>query len=246
MGGLAYSNPPFNTSIYELFYPHYLKAIKNNAEMTTKFSGDGLVRHLVAFYFWGFEDLEKEGLIIQFIKYSKPTSIENLISFMWRQDSYLQSLSKEEASKIEILVFKLWDYLLNKYQDKSSEEVQKVCLSLLNLLSYASELNKSNTELVLKACTYMGTNFYTHFVIQNLIRLLSKGIPSQTANYIGQILMVIQFDSHFTNEDQNAIIELIIFLYENNQKNVANQFCNNQTKIGNEFLRPVYNSYNSF
>jgi hypothetical protein len=50
-GGFTFVNPPFNKDIYELFYPYFERAIKNNTEIEN-FNNQGIIRHIVAYYFW--------------------------------------------------------------------------------------------------------------------------------------------------------------------------------------------------
>ena len=83
MSGFAFGNPPFNKDIYQLFYPHYERAIKNDIKIKS-ISDHGIIRHLVAFYFWGFEDLQKDGLLTMLFNKGNNTSILEVVNFVWR------------------------------------------------------------------------------------------------------------------------------------------------------------------
>lgn len=243
IGGFAFGNPPFNKEIYQLFYPHYEKAINNNVELKS-FCNNGLIRHIVAFYFWGYEDLKTEGLVLKFLNTATPNSILEFVNFIWRQEAYLKSLGEQEKEKFEITILELWNYLAEKYQDPKGEEEQKVLGGLTHLIVFVPELSESNTDLILKSSRQINKHFYTHELVENLIALKGKGNLSKTAEYIGKIVSSISFNDYLSDFDSKHIIELVTFLYQNGQKEIANIFCNKLSRQGNEFLKPVYNNYN--
>lgn len=240
--GFTFGNPPFNKDIYQLFYPHYDRAIRNNVQIKS-FYDHGVIRHIVSFYFWGFEDLEKEGLLLMLLKYGTTSAVLEVVNFVWRQESYLKSLNEAEAKKFEIIIFNLWDFLANKYQNTSDEEEQNILAALSNLLAFAPWLDEDYTRLILKSSILPDKYYHTHHLIENLIKLKVKGSPSQTAKYIGEILNSIPFAPHFSTVDNKHIIDLTTFLYENGQKNIADDFCNKLTKQGHEFLIEIHNKY---
>lgn len=246
LGGFAFGNPPFNKEIYLLFYPHYERAIKNDIRIKISYDR-GIIRHIVAFYFWGFEELETEGLLLMIIHKNNHTDILELVNFVWRQESYLKSLKHEETKKFEEIIFNLWSYLAIKYECFDEEDERKILAELSKLIVFAPELNEANTSLLLKSICIGDRNFNYHYLFENLIRLRDRGEYSQTARYIGMILNSIQFNTYppyFSEIDSNHTINLVIFLYENGEKEIANEFCNKMTKQGHEFLIELYNEYN--
>ncbi len=244
IGGLTYSNPPFNKNTYELFYPHYEKAITDNVYFETILNGRVIIRHIVAFNFWGYESLEKKSLISKFLNTAEPSLIVELVNFICTQEKYLVNIDKEE-SKIENIVFKLWDYLSNKYEEPKNEEEQKILVSLLGLIVFVPQLDEKHTDLVLKSCQVLENHNNLSNIIKNLIKQKNKGLPIETAKYIGEILDIVSFKNYLDNDDDdNNIIELMIYLYENNQKAIADKFCNEFVKMGFEFLKQIYNKYN--
>ncbi len=242
LSGFAFGNPPFNKDIYQLFYPHYERAIKNDIQIKSSYDR-GIIRHIVAFYFWGFEDLQTNGLLKMIINKGNHANILELVNFVWRQEGYLKSLNWQEKKNFEVIIFKLWDYLANKYDNATGEEEQKVLAGLSNLLVFASELNDAYTRLVLKSSSIPDRDFNIHYLIENLIKLIGKGNPEELANYIGIILNSIQFAAYFSSIDEKDIIDLVIFLYENKQKPLADDFCNKMAKQGYEFLIDIHNKF---
>jgi hypothetical protein len=242
--GFSYGNPPFNKEIYHLFYPHYERAIRTNVKIKS-FHNHGIIRHLVAFYFWGFEDLEEEGLLLMLIDKSNHKNILELINFVWRQEGYLKSLSLGEERSFETVILKLWNFLAIKYEIANGEDEQEVLASLSNLLVFAPELNETTTALVLKSCGITGKKFHSHYLIENLNKLKCKTNPLESAKHIGVILNSIQFPQYLSSVDIKHIIDLIEFLYENGQKQCTNEFCNKMAKNGHEFLISIHNKYNA-
>ena len=242
LSGFAFSNPPFNKEIFQLFYPHYERAIKNDVSIKG-FYDHGIIRHIVAFYFWGFEDLEKEGLFSMLINKGNHTNILELINFVWRQQGYLRSLNRGEVKNFETIIFNLWNFLASRYENAKGEEEQKVLAGLSNLVVFVPELNDAYTNLVLKSSGITDKHFHSHYLIENLIKLKDRGESNETAKHVGVILNSIQFAPYFSSIDNKHIIDLVVFLYENRQKQIADEFCNKMAKQGHEFLIEIHNKY---
>jgi hypothetical protein len=238
--GFAFTNPPFNKDLYELFYPHYERAIKSNIHYNSHYN-HGIIQHIVAFYFWDFEDLQSEGLLMLLIKVRDHDNMVKLINFLWQQESSLKNLRLTKADSIELKILNIWELLAANYQDAKSEEEHKVLSALSNLLIFIPELNDRYTNLVLQSCESIEKHFQTHYLIENLITLKERGDQSETARHIATILNAIEFKSYFSSTDDNDIKELVTFLYQNGQKAQADDFCNKMTRKGNDFLVEIYN-----
>jgi hypothetical protein len=242
ISGFAFSNPPFNKEIYQLFYPHYLRAINADTQLK-KATDHGIIRHLVSFYFWEYEDLQSKGLLWALINKRNHQSILDLVHFIWQQDQFLNDLDRSEAEKIESLVVQLWQVLSKMYEGATVEMEQRVLTSFINLLEYVPELNEEITSLILKSINSTIILTHGHSLIENLIRLKDKGYPDKTAIYIATILNEIYFSRYISSPDDQHISELTIFLYQNNQKAVADAFCNKMAKQGHIFLTEIYKMY---
>ncbi len=242
LSGFAFGNPPFNKDIYQLFYPHYERAIKSDIQIKS-FYDHGIIRHIVAFYFWGFEDLQTDGLLTMLFNKGNHTSILEVVNFVWRQEGYLKSLNGGEAKNFEEIIFNLWNYLAQKYENATGEEEQKVLAALSNLLVFVPELNDTYTKLVLKSSGITDKHFHSHYLIENLIKLKDRGNSNESAKHVGVILNSIQFAPYFSSIDNKHIIDLVVFLYENGQKQIADEFCNKMAKQGHEFLIEIHNKY---
>lgn len=240
IGGFTFSNPPFNKTVYKLFYPHYERAIKNDVNIKSHYD-HRIIRHIAAFYFWGYEDLQSKGLLSFIIEKNNPNTILELVNFIWRQEKYITGLKEDEVKRFEKIIFELWALLANKYENPTNEEEQKILIALSNLLELAPEINDDYTNLVLKSTKIPEKDFHTHYLIENLNKKKDKSEPSVTAKNIGIILNSIQFAPYFSSSDNKLIVDLVTFLYQNGQKSAANEFCNKMAKQGHEFLKDIYN-----
>lgn len=244
IGGFAFGNPPFNKEIYELMYPHYERAIDSHFE-SKAFSDNGIIRHIVAFYFWGYEDLNGNHLIKKFLGTSKPNLISELIRFVWMQEDYYGTLNSNERIKIEKLILSLWQFILNKYKDTQIEEEKNILSMLPKLITFVSKLDETNSDLIRTTMLLLKEAGHTHNIIEKLSILKDDETQQETANRIAQILNSMTFRSfYFSEKDNKHLIAIISFLFENQQKDIASQFCNKLMINGNESLREVYLKYN--
>lgn len=240
IGGMSFVNPLINYDLYKLFYPHYERAIKMKVELQNS-SELGIIRHITAFFFWGFEDLKNEGLLKLFLEHAKSTTILELINFIWLQEDYYKSLDTSGARNFEEIIYDLWNFLTSKYENTEDENEKKILIELSNFLVFTPQLNEFYTSLVLISCKNSGSHFDTHYLIENLVNLKTKGNPLETAIYLGQILISIPCPDFLSSIENTHIIDLVTFLYENDQKEIALDFCNKLSKHGHEFLIGVHN-----
>ncbi|HIC8645977.1 hypothetical protein [Elizabethkingia meningoseptica] len=243
MGGFTFGRPPFNKELYEIFYPHYERAIDTNAKFKS-FGNNGLVRHIVSFYFWKYETLSSEKLLFKFINQSPANEVGELINFIWHQRNYPKTLSELDQKEFNKIILELWEYLANKYDDSSIDEEQKNLASLINWIEFVPELNDTYTNLILKSSKYVDRNHSRHILLENLVALKAKGNPKTTAEAIGKIISSLTFREYISGFDKEFIKELIIFLFINRQRNIAMKFCNEMASVYQDFfLREIYDTY---
>jgi hypothetical protein len=243
LGGFAFGNPPFNKETYNLFYPHYEKAIANNIEFKS-YNDNGLIRHLVTFYFLNYEDLSQEKLLLKFLNTSTADHILKFIQLIWQQKDYLKGITVLQKQNFEKSVIDLWEYISNKYQKPKDEEEQKILAKLSNLIIFLPELDEKNTDLILKSIQQIDKVFSTHYLLESLVVLKNKGNPNKIAYLLGQIISAIPFNYYSVDFDKKNIVELVKFLFVNNQKEMANIFCNRLSSQGHDFLTELYRSFN--
>ncbi|MCD9015195.1 PIN domain-containing protein [Parachryseolinea silvisoli] len=242
MGGYTYSNPLSDLTVYELFRPHYQRAIDTNAHVNGRYE-HGTIRHIVAYYFWGIEDLGENGMLARLINANDHENTLDLVNFVSRQKDYLVGLSEEDAGKVERAIFELWRLLAAKYARPATESERRVLAGLIVLLVFVPELNDANTDLAVQSCKMEGELYLSHYLIENLLTLIGRGNTSATAKHMGVILLATSLAHLVTSAEENDVIELIQFLYDHGQHMAANELCNRMVKAGHEFLRPLHRKY---
>lgn len=240
-GSFTFGKPPFNKEIYHLFYPYYERAIQDRIKFKG-FYDNGIIRHLVAFYFWGFENLEKEGLLVNFINQSPPSSILELVNFIWRQEKYQENLPFEKKENFEKIILEFWTLLSDKYQNTKDKEERKILARLSSFLVYAPELNQTYTSLILKSNLTISEHFCFSSLIKNLTKLKTIGNSNKTAEYIGKILASVS-TSYISRVNHTQILSLVTFIYDNGHKQLGDKICNEMAKKGHEFLIELHNKY---
>lgn len=242
MGGFAFGKPPFNNDLYNIFYPHYERAIESKIQLTS-FHNNGLVRHLTAFWFWKYETLSSEKLLFKFLNHSTPDAVGELISFIWQQEDYQKSLSEFAQHEFQQMILELWKYLTDKYDNSSIEEEQKNLAMLSNWIVFAPELNDTYTKLILKSSKHIDKTYSTHELLENLVSLKSKGNPNIAAKAIGEIISSLSFKDYMGDFDKDFLKDLVSFLFAHGQSQVAGDFCNKMASVHQQFfLREIYDS----
>lgn len=244
ISGFVFGSPPSTIELYKLFYPHYDRIIINKIKINN-FYDEGIIRHLVAFFFWGYDDLKTDGLIVKFLNTAHPASIDKFVNFIWTQENAIRALNVDEQHRFENIIFELWKYIAQKYEIPKGEEEQKSLANLSNLSVFIPKLDEGYTSLLLKSASLLDRHYTTHELVEDLLRLKTKGRPEETAKYIGEIINAIPFNNYLGNPDRDHLKALVSFLFENEQKELARNICSRLYRQGHEFIRGVYNEHNS-
>lgn len=240
IGGFAFGNPPSTKELYLLFSPHYERIIGSKIKLKSHYS-NGLARHLTAFYFWGYENLSSNKLLVEFLNNSIPDDVNDLIRFIWQQEQYQNSLSENEQINFQKLILDLWKYLSNKYEKSINEKELENLGLLTNWLVFAKCLNEDYTTLLIKSSKYVDINYSTHILIENLAKLKNKGKPINTAKCVGDILLSMNFKDYYAEYDKELLRELVLFLFDNQQKSTAEIICNRFASLHQlYFLKDIY------
>ncbi len=240
ISGYVLGNALSSKELYDLLYPHFDKAIENKI-VVKHFHHHGIIRHLTAFYFWGFETLADEKLLWKFLKTANAEHILEFVNFIWQQQNYAVELNDQERKDFQKIVFQLWKFLVTMFEKSKSGEEQKILAALCNWLVYAPELNDTYTRLILKSCKYIHRTYSTHELIENLVAFKGNGDPAMVAKNIDKVISSMDFSDYISEDDQNNIKALLVFMNANGQKEAASSFCNNMaSKYGHYFLRDLH------
>jgi PIN domain len=241
LGGFAFASPPWNKQMYQLFYPHYEKAITDGVEIYTTYN-NGLISHLTAFYFWGFENLADEKLTVKFILSVSKSNLLSFINYITRQKEYCKELT--ETDKVIFLkrISELWDYLL-LITRPDHDESKKIQESLADFIVYFDIVDEINTNRLLRSIPCFRDSHAIYELLIHLDKVKNNGNPNSVANQLGRILNAIKFD-YYISLEINPLKSLVTFLFENGQGLVAKGICNELARRQYDFLNNIYEKYN--
>jgi len=243
MGGLASSSAPQDTTIYKLLIPHYKRAI-NEKVVFSSINFGSYIRHVVSFYLWGIEDLNSD-LLSYFLQKSEKSSILEFVNIIWQSEHYYEKLQEDEAAKFEKRVLHLWSYLIKSYSTTEDKVMQDIVKRLCNFHVFIPALDKVYTLLYLDTIQLAQIDYLFHSddFFESMTRFMENVKTDEEANYVGQILNTIPVNTFVVNHNETNILEIVEFLYEKKQYDIANDICDRFTKKGYDFLIEVHKKY---
>ncbi len=227
---------------YPKYVPHYEKALlKPNND--SNLYRNGIEHHITTFYFWEYEDISDNGLVAKYCKKASAKKINEFVNYLSHQDEYLKSLKSVEERKIfENRIIELWTFLIKRFKNPKDEKEQEILSSLCGMASLVQELNKVITELILVSCPNIDKFHSTRNLLKNLIRLSKSGIPKNTAEYVGMIISSVPVNS-FSFYRNEEVKDIIVFLFENEQRKIALKFCDDRLRLGDESFNDLIDKY---
>lgn len=241
MGGVAFGNPPGTKPLYNLFYPLYKTTIEVKQDFNSTYY-HGIIRHLAAFYFWNLENIDSNASLLSKLILEGPVSaLDNLAGFLMTQfKTYNKSSASEKTNLLEKVVA-IWKHILKRLSNAESADEQQVLARLIYLIEYIPVLTPEYADLVAKSAKFAGSFHFRHHLIMELRRLAN----TENALFIATIINELSFEEYLYDEDQEAVTEIVRFLYENGQKETANKISNKLALTGQEFLRQLYQEFNN-
>lgn len=246
MGGFLFNNAVSDEEIYNLMVPHYQKALAIKEKIIGIKESD-IARHLLAYYFWGYEDIKEGSLLPMFLNNSPANEISNLVHYMWAERDNIDSISTQKKKEYISKVLIIWNFISQRFKNDKDEKSRELLAQLSKLSVYLDEINDESLELLLISAKCIIEDNYTYIFLQELVRLKDKGDSLQTAYYIAKILKAL-IDNYKPYYDQKQIITLVSFLYDNKKdtkiKGIADEICNEYGRQGMDFLRELYEKNN--
>ncbi|WP_151198054.1 PIN domain-containing protein [Cellulophaga baltica] len=240
--GYLFSGFVPNKQDYPKYIPHYEKALltPNN---DSGLYGNGIKHHITTFYFWEYENISDNGLITKYCKKASADNINDFVNYVSHQDEYLKSLkSAEEIKLFENRIIELWTFLIKRFIKTKDKKEQEILSRLCKMASLVQELNKEVTSLILVSCPNIDKSHSTSNLLKNLVRLSKSGIPKETAEYVGEIISSVPVDS-FSFYRNEEVKDIIVFLFENEQRKVALKFCDDRLRLGDESFNDLIDKY---
>lgn len=235
VGGLNFSSPANTPEMFELVYPHYKKALGVDGAVDSTYR-NGIVRHITAYYWWDYDKLDEKSLMKELVLNSQPDNVSKLIQFLWEQDKHLPGYTEAEQKNIREKTLFLWHLMASRFENDNSDQGDEIIQKLTHLTEYITVLNDETAGLLLKSATRAKDYHSVNDLLEILVRLKSNS----NAHLVARILKAIQFSEYMHDGQQNRIRELVIFLFNSGQSEVAGFICNKLTIQGYEFLKDIY------
>ncbi|APH11914.1 hypothetical protein ASJ33_01470 [Dehalococcoides mccartyi] len=238
------------STIYDLLRSneHYQKAVETT--FRDKEARKHLIQHLSIGYL-----LEKEEIDDQASPFHaclapwNTESLTEIIWFFWIQREHLvdkdtqeiqtdqQDIVKRQTARI----LKFWRYIYDILKGKNTltESEKKLASDLCRLTCYIKVLDPDTFEMIIFSAKFADKNFNSSFFIEYLLRLCDTS-PSQ----VGEVYIAM-LDSSTPVFDQKIIRATVTKLYESGQVDAANKISNIYGGRNIEFLRDIYEQYNS-
>ena len=234
--------PVYNKTTYSLLYPHYQKAISLEFKLKDRYQRH-IIEHITTYYLWEFEELESDGLLFTILCSEHHDYINFTIMYLIRQKELMRNYHDYELRiKFEKLIFDLWSFLAKQYRYTDNLAVKENLQLLLSLFGLSERLEKKYIELF---------GYYTEGLIINHINLefigelkkyILTNISPSVAVYIANILNMTTFVDGVILMISEDIKELIVYLFNNNQRLSAEKLCDEVQRQGYDFVKPIIQS----
>lgn len=234
--GLAYSRP-LSIEYYKILYPCYLKGIEN--KIFEQRHGKPLQRHLLAYYLWNYEENFEDSLFFNLIdKDASPVLIGQLATLTLQQLKAVEKDSSVSYRDFFLKFLRIWRTLNKKIKNFEDPADFKHIRSISHFNDYVESLSNENFSLINDNIEYF-SDFHSNIsLIKNIIRW-TKNSPAELISNLSDRL---KFEYV---QQPEPIIELTEYLYKNKQNATANKIANQLAMNGYDFLRPLFQKYNS-
>lgn len=238
------------SAIYDLLKNngHYQKAVKTT--FRDKEARKRLIEHLCIGYLLEKEEIEDQSSPFHACLDPWDTEIlTEIVWFFWIQREYLvdkeaqeiQTNQQEIIKKQTARIFKFWKYVYGILKSKGilTENEKKLASDLSRLSCYVKAVDPEILEMMVFSGKYIDKNFNSSFFLEYLLRLCDVS-PSG----VGEVYIAM-LDNSTPVFDQKVIRAIVTKLYESGQVDAANKISNIYGGRGVEFLRDIYEHYNS-
>ncbi|MDC8105003.1 hypothetical protein MTQ00_10670 [Chryseobacterium sp. B21-037] len=231
MNGLTFGKP-LNIVYYNILYPSYQRAVDSNISIIRY--NHGILRHLLAYYFWDYEENFEKTLLYKILQNSNVDILQNMIQLLVKQKAIL----RDDIPNKEILVqkiLKIWS-LINASLELISKDLKSFD-RIVYLTDFIEKLTDENVVLVEQNLL----KFHNDINNIHFIGALSNWMNNSSPELIGRLVSIMNIK--YVHEKQ-PLIDLVTFLYETGQNSVGNHVVNKLTMEGYDFLKPIYLRFN--
>ncbi|MFZ0575981.1 MAG: hypothetical protein WAM41_00630, partial [Psychrobacillus psychrotolerans] len=109
-----------------------------------------------------------------------------------------------------------------------------------NILYMIEKLSSQNTEIIKMAILLNSKQYHYTDLIEKLFNLMDKGDPMKTATHLAEILELMNFGEYLMDDDQQQLEQMIQFLYDHQQKEIADKLCNRLSLSNHLFAKTLF------
>ena len=213
---------------------HYLSAI--NAEFGKKEIREKIIQHVCIGYLIGKENLTENGsLLFILLEDWNSKDILEMISYFWMLRR-AEELSDKHIEKIILF----WDFIFTHYKNKIElcNDDKNILASIAKLAVFLDRIDERNFEWLKLSVKYLSNNF-SSFFIEYLDKLVDN-----SPNEAGLVYLEILENDIYPDYDEKHIKSIVYKLYNNHQKDIADEICNLYGSKGLNFLRDIFDENN--
>jgi hypothetical protein len=232
--------------LYELTRAHYQYAL--SYDFKNKRNREHLIEHICIGYLRDHERIDDpNNLFRKIIDAWKHDQIKEIIGFFWMQRNYLREAS-EENEEIKKKIIEFWKVIYERYKDKDeksfSHEDKLILSSISELAALLPSIDAEFYKWLMLSAPHVNEDFRYSFFIEYLDEIKDKGENKETAKYIGEIYLKM-LERGTPDHDKKHIRSIVEFLYDAGAQEYANKICNIYGSRGSEFLRDIYEKFNT-
>jgi len=235
---------------FKLMVDHYKKAIKSPiSEWDTE---ELLMRHIGMGYLMNFDDFNlKDGLMKDVFDDWNYGRVNQLLFFLMGQ--YHRGLKPSDKGTGIVFgkIYDVWRLIYNRYKsiedDVLTDKDKEILSNTSQLIAFLTEITKENYEWLSLVAPYVQVNYNSPRFVEHLERLKNTGEPKQTAEYVGNLylLMLRNYKPYYKQEQ---IISTLDFIYDNDNKKIGDKICDMYLSGDDTsrfmFVRDIWKKYN--
>ena len=174
------------------------------------------------------------------------SQISEIVDFFWSQAGYLKEKveqESEEDKRIRDRIIEFWRWVYKNrgmIKDKLKGNYGKLLSHLSRLTVLLEKIDSETSQWLLLSAPFVGEEFNSSFFIE----YLDKFNDQESIKYISKIFLEM-LSTHTPWYKEENIISIVEKIYNLGNKSDADKICNIYGSRGHEFLRPIYDEFNT-
>jgi hypothetical protein len=229
--GYAHINRIYQ-DIYALLRQHGHLSKVLNTVFDNERVRERIIDHISVAYLHGEEGLdENESLFTHILRQWREKDISHIIWFFW-------TLREERDEKMQNRVLEFWKWCSNRIGE-NKENNANVLSDLNQLAVFLEKIDEEKKSWLMQSAPYVEEKYHATFFLEYLDRLASNH-PREVGEIYEQMLSRCVPEYPLEN-----VRSIVTKLYEAGVAEAANRICDTYYGKGLEFLRDLYDKYNT-